>query len=161
MLVQNTAVTQPLGKASLTMGQGKKSTPVHKTGVQKKSDRRGSNPRPAAWEAAALPTELLSHSAIPHPAGRGDATLFLFKDHHNNEAHVHFIVRPVIFFILDGQRTLPLTVAGRYQQYSNLPFSLSTVTFALGDSSTRPTTRASTLNSFAMSIMPRAVCSSV
>ena len=24
------------------------------------SDRRGSNPRPAAWEAAALPTELLS-----------------------------------------------------------------------------------------------------
>ena len=25
------------------------------------SDRRGSNPRPAAWEAAALPTELLSH----------------------------------------------------------------------------------------------------
>lgn len=25
------------------------------------SDKRGSNPRPAAWEAAALPTELLSH----------------------------------------------------------------------------------------------------
>ena len=24
------------------------------------SDKRGSNPRPAAWEAAALPTELLS-----------------------------------------------------------------------------------------------------
>ena len=27
-----------------------------------KSDRRGSNPRPLAWEAKALPTELLSHS---------------------------------------------------------------------------------------------------
>ena len=27
------------------------------------SDRRGSNPRPAAWEAAALPTELLSQKA--------------------------------------------------------------------------------------------------
>ena len=25
------------------------------------SDRRGSNPRPLAWEAKALPTELLSH----------------------------------------------------------------------------------------------------
>ncbi len=29
------------------------------------SDRRGSNPRPAAWEAAALPTELLSHIGVP------------------------------------------------------------------------------------------------
>ncbi len=28
--------------------------------LQTWSDRRGSNPRPAAWEAAALPTELLS-----------------------------------------------------------------------------------------------------
>ena len=28
------------------------------------SDRRGSNPRPAAWEAAALPTELLSHKGV-------------------------------------------------------------------------------------------------
>ena len=28
------------------------------------SDRRGSNPRPAAWEAAALPTELLSRSEV-------------------------------------------------------------------------------------------------
>ena len=27
------------------------------------SDKRGSNPRPAAWEAAALPTELLSQTA--------------------------------------------------------------------------------------------------
>ena len=31
------------------------------------SDRRDSNPRPAAWEAAALPTELLSHLGVWWP----------------------------------------------------------------------------------------------
>ena len=30
------------------------------------SGRRGSNPRPAAWKAAALPTELLPHSLNPN-----------------------------------------------------------------------------------------------
>ena len=30
-----------------------------------KSGRRGSNPRPAAWKAAALPTELLPHNIFP------------------------------------------------------------------------------------------------
>ncbi len=34
------------------------------------SDRRGSNPRPAAWEAAALPTELLSRKAPLKRSGR-------------------------------------------------------------------------------------------
>ncbi len=32
-----------------------------KTGLSKRSGRRGSNPRPSAWEADALPTELLPH----------------------------------------------------------------------------------------------------
>ncbi len=40
----------------------KRSTPeLH---WQKESGRRGSNPRPAAWKAAALPTELLPHCPV-------------------------------------------------------------------------------------------------
>ena len=37
----------------------KRSTPELHWLIQKKSGRRGSNPRPSAWKADALPTELL------------------------------------------------------------------------------------------------------
>ena len=36
-------------------------SPLHPQVLLLASGRRGSNPRPAAWKAAALPTELLPH----------------------------------------------------------------------------------------------------
>ncbi len=39
--------------------------------VRSESERRGSNPRPSAWEADALPTELRSRWADSSPTGRG------------------------------------------------------------------------------------------
>ena len=40
----------------------KRSTPELHWLIKKKSGRRGSNPRPSAWKADALPTELLPHT---------------------------------------------------------------------------------------------------
>src|SRR5690606_37727316 len=42
-----------------------------RAGSYLRSGRRGSNPRPSAWEADALPTELLPQCLLPH---RSEAT---------------------------------------------------------------------------------------
>ena len=63
----------------------KRSTPeLHWLIFKKKSGRRGSNPRPSAWKADALPTELLPQLSVTDTHQRVQITLFMWAEMDSN-----------------------------------------------------------------------------